>query len=442
MTLRRHDILKYSISAAAFLGTVVFATGCASRAPVAVAPPVLAPIPAEVAPPVTTVNAFGEFGGVRNVPVAAARTSTAFQQHTFAVDGHDAEVAVDPTGRMLVYTSTRHSDSPDIYLQKVDGVSVVQLTDDPSDDAFPVFSPDGQRVAFCSTRNGTWDIYTMDTDGRHVVQVTNGQSQDLHPSFSPDGTRLVYCSTGSRSDNWELWVVNLATGEKRMIGYGLFPVWSPDKSADRIAFQRASQRGSRWFSLWTLNLIDGEARRVTEVASSTDAAIVSPSWSPDGQKLAYATIRPAAASDNAREQKEIWTVSVDGTDRRRLTDGIGTNISPAWAVDNRVYFISDRGGVESIWSVRAELATPVVASKPIEHAPAAHQQTSAQAEANHAGEQAVAAPVAEGVKHEAPAQPKDDAPVAAAPGAKPHDEPKHDAPAGAVTSTDQRPATH
>jgi len=77
----------------------------------------------------------------------------------------------------------------------------------------------------------------------------------------------------------ELWTVDLASGEKRMIGFGLFPVGRRQGSR-QIAFQRARQRGSRWFSLWTLDLVDGEARRITEVAVSANAAIVSPCWSP------------------------------------------------------------------------------------------------------------------------------------------------------------------
>ena len=118
-----------------------------------------------------------------------------------------------------------------------------------------------------------------------------------------------------------------------MIGFGLFPSWSPDKRVDRIAFQRARQRGSRWFSLWTLDLIDGEARRVTEVAVSSNAAIVSPAWSPDGQKLTFGTIVDPQRSTNGKSdgQQDVWTVNADGTNKHRLTDGNGTNLSPFWA---------------------------------------------------------------------------------------------------------------
>lgn len=301
-----------------------------------------------------TVNVFGEFDGIeRAAPLSSA--SAGFQQHTFVDEGYDSDVTVDPAGQWIAFASTRHAENTDIYLQKVDGLSVTQLTSDPADDAFPAFSRDGTRIAFCSTRAGNWDLYVMEADGRDVVQVTSGPMQDMHPSFSPDGTRLAYCSLGYRSDQWELWIVNLATQERKMIGTGLFPVWSPDKSKDQIAFQRARQRGSRWFSLWTLDLVDGEARHLTEVAVSSNAAIVSPSWSPDGKHLTFATIvEPArTAGGKPQGQQDIWMINADGANRRRLTDGSGTNLEPHWSADNRIYFISDRGGCEAVWSVAA-----------------------------------------------------------------------------------------
>ncbi|QOV91487.1 TolB family protein [Humisphaera borealis] len=309
------------------------------------------------------VNVFGEMGGPR--PLSRVVGDAGFQQHTFTDEGSDSEVSVDPSGKWLLFSSTRHNEHTDIYMQRVDGTAVTQLTNDAADDAFPSFSPDGRKICFSSTRAGVWQIYTMDTDGRNVVQVTNGNMQCVQPSFSPDGTRIVYSAIGSRSAQWELWVADLRSGEKRMIGYGIFPRWCPDKKVDRIAFQKSRQRGTRWFSIWTLDLIEGEGRRMTEVVSSPNAAVVTPCWSPDGQKLAFATIVEPARVGTETDQKklamakqygqqDVWTVDADGGNRQRLTDGNGTNLSPFWGADNRVYFVSDRGGAECVWSVRAD----------------------------------------------------------------------------------------
>jgi TolB protein len=345
--------------------------GCSSSpsAPAPAAPAAAIDRPAAAAPAPDhnqSLNVFGEFDGVERT-LAHAYGEAGFQQHTFLDEGYDSDVNVDPTGKWLVFASTRDSGHPNLYLQRVDGNSVIQLTNDEADYAYPAFSPDGKQIAFCSTRGGNWDIYVMDADGKNIVQVTTGPMQHVHPSFSPDSSKLVYSCLGSKSGQWELWTVDLTTGEKRMIGFGLFPSWSPSKDVDRIAFQRARERGSRWFSLWTLDLVDGEARQNTEVAVSSNAAIVAPSWSPDGKKLAFATIvQPTADADgHTGGQQDIWTVDADGSNRHRVTDGIGTNLSPCWSSDNRIYFISDRCGAECVWSVKydGESTVPRVAEK-------------------------------------------------------------------------------
>src|SRR4051812_29374142 len=107
MSIGRTDIVKYGLSTAAFLAAMAVTSGCGMfhhEAPLVVRPQ---PAPVTVKAPVAKavpVNAFGEFAGVRNAP-ASKQTSQAFQQHTFAVDGRDGEVTVDPSGKFLAYSS-------------------------------------------------------------------------------------------------------------------------------------------------------------------------------------------------------------------------------------------------------------------------------------------------------------------------------------------------
>ena len=297
------------------------------------------------------ITLFGEVDGQEAVPFVA-RPARSLQQHTFATEGRDFDPDISRSGELMVFASTRHSVKPDIYLKMVGGSTVTQLTADPASDVQPRFSPDGGKIAFASDRSGNWGIWVMDIDSRHLTQVTTARAQEVHPSWSPDGTRLVYCSLPDAGRQWELWVVALsAPGTKKFVGYGLFPDWSP--VGEKILFQRARQRGSHWFSLWTVDLVDGEARYPTEIASSAAYALVLPSWSSDGLRVAYCALKPSQAdpTDQETSLSDLWMVDADGQARVQLSDGRAANYSPTWGPDGRVYFTSTREGSETVWSL-------------------------------------------------------------------------------------------
>ena len=60
-----------------------------------------------------------------------------------------------------------------------------RLTNDPGDDAFPSWSPDGTRIAFASSRDGNVEIYVMDADGTNLVRLTNDPAEDSSPAWRP-----------------------------------------------------------------------------------------------------------------------------------------------------------------------------------------------------------------------------------------------------------------
>ncbi len=299
------------------------------------------------------VTMFGDLPSA-SAPAYKTRSAVSARQHTFCEEGADFDPTLDRTGKWLVFTSTRHSLTPDIYMKSVDGVAITQLTSDPASDIHPVISPDGTRLAFASDRGGNWDIWVMPIAGGQPVQVTHGASDDAHPSWSPDGNQLVYCSLPASGGQWELWLSDTTTGANRkFIGYGLFPQWSPVD--DVILFQRARERGSHLFSIWTITLVDGEPRYPTELASSARYAMILPTFSNDGRYVAFTTVAPTESATRGlsavRETSDIWLMYADGRSRIRLTDGYTVNHAPAFAPNGRLYITTNRSGRECVWSL-------------------------------------------------------------------------------------------
>ncbi len=61
-------------------------------------------------------------------------------------------------------------------------------------DIRPAVSPDGQRIAFASTRDGNYEIYVANIDGSKVRRVTHHEGRDDYPSWHPDSAQLIFVS--------------------------------------------------------------------------------------------------------------------------------------------------------------------------------------------------------------------------------------------------------
>ncbi|HVU63724.1 MAG TPA: DPP IV N-terminal domain-containing protein, partial [Phycisphaerales bacterium] len=294
---------------------------------------------------------------------------------TYAMEGADFDPCVSRDGRYIAYSSTQHRPTSDIYIKTVGGHTVTQLTADPANDVMPAFSPDGQRIAFCSNRNGNWDIFVMSVTGGQALQLTSDVTHELHPSWSPDGKKIAFCRLGETSGRWEMWVMEVGgSGASEFLGYGMFPQWCPlaktgTDGRDRILFQRSRERGDHAFSIWCIDYRQGDTSSPTEIAAAQGQALINASWSPDGTRVVYATLpnpNDLATASDKMPQSSLWMTNVDGTQRVLLTSGPFMNLMPTWSADGRIYFVSDRTGSPNVWSIGTDRAITAATGRPSE----------------------------------------------------------------------------
>ncbi len=95
-----------------------------------------------------------------------------------------------PDGQYIAFVSNRpgskESGLDEIYVMNADGSQQTRLTNTPrQSNTQPVWSPDGRYIAFCSTRDGKQQIYLMNADGSQQTNLTNHRAIDCDPAWSP-----------------------------------------------------------------------------------------------------------------------------------------------------------------------------------------------------------------------------------------------------------------
>ncbi|GAB4435348.1 MAG: hypothetical protein Kow00120_02140 [Anaerolineae bacterium] len=237
-----------------------------------------------------------------------------------------------------------------IYTVWADGDSdtLTQLTTGDTRDLYPALSPMGDLIAFVSERTGNPELFVMDANGGEPRQLTAlGAARLESPSWSPDGARIVFSADASGND--ELYVVSLESGAVVKLtdnpSTDREPAWSPDGKT--IAF--ASDRTGRgYLQIFTLpagcdTLQGGCEVYVFQITRSQNSSM-SPAWSPDSRYIAFVSNR-VSIDDN-----DIYVMRDDGTDPRLLTldqygDNGASDLDPSWSRDGQwIAFASDREG--------------------------------------------------------------------------------------------------
>jgi len=132
------------------------------------------------------------------------------------------EVGPFPTGAVVYENRAEHLGSPpDIYISPMSEDRErkswsFNLTDDPANDIYPVFSPDGTKVYFSSDRNGDYDLFEMDITEVTVPvlrQLTDFEGDETNATVHPNGTDLFFIGDSPFNLTADIFRLNIATGD-------------------------------------------------------------------------------------------------------------------------------------------------------------------------------------------------------------------------------------
>jgi Tol biopolymer transport system component len=166
--------------------------------------------------------------------------------------------------------------SPTSTVDKPSWTPTVTLTGSPTTDIIaPLSGLGGGRIVFGSKRTGNHEIYVMNADGSGQRQLTNNPYEDAIPVWSPDGTRIAFSRYAPVS---KVYIVDVDGSNQRLLAEGSDPAWSPD--GKQIIFSRDHP----YADLYIMNADGSNQQQLTD--TGREFSVSGADWSPDGRWIA------------------------------------------------------------------------------------------------------------------------------------------------------------
>ncbi|MGH9580490.1 MAG: Tol-Pal system beta propeller repeat protein TolB [Terriglobales bacterium] len=249
-----------------------------------------------------------------------------------------------------IFFISNRSGTKEVWMMDYDGAGQKQVSHLGSVALSPRVSPDGSRVAFTSYARGSADLVVFSLELGRLVNFPRFAGTNASPAWSPDGARLAF-SSSMRGDP-EIFVADASGANPKRLtafrGPDISPAWNP-KTGTQMAFVS----GRSGLPQIYIMAADG-----TNVQRMTDTGYaVSPSWSPNGQFLAFSWMR--SYGPGAPGGQDIYIMDIASQRWVQLTHDGGRNDFPSWSPDGRqIVFQSSRGGSQQIWAMLADGSQP------------------------------------------------------------------------------------
>jgi Tol biopolymer transport system component/DNA-binding winged helix-turn-helix (wHTH) protein len=255
--------------------------------------------------------------------------------------------AFSPDGKWLAFVRSPRWSNDDLYVLPLAGGEPRRLTSDNMTISGLSWTPDSREIIFTSRRGGsTRHLWRVAVKGGTPERVDAGSSDVLSPALALRGQRLAYTQALDDINIWriELDAAGKAKAQTELIA-STFGDHDPDYSPDGTKIVFASGRSGN-NAIW---VCEGDGTKPRMLHSCGPYVTGTPRWSPDGRWIAFDS-RSCAAGANGNP--DIYLLSADGGQPRRLTDEAAEDVVPSWSRDGRwLYFASNRGGSMQIWKM-------------------------------------------------------------------------------------------
>jgi len=246
----------------------------------------------------------------------------------------------------IYYVSARGGNK-EIWVMDYDGQDERQITHLGSISLSPRVSPDNSRVAFSSLGKNGWSIRMYSLLLNRMVNFPSPGGTTISPAWSSDGSKLAISSSRDSGDSEIFTISSDGSALHRVTAFrgpDVSPVWNP-KTNGQLAWVSGRT------GLPQIYIMDADGANVQRMTDGGYAT--SPSWSPNGQFLAFAWNRKYGPG--APGGQDIYIMDIASKRWTQLTHDSGRCDFPSWSPDGRhIVYQREDGGSSAIWTMLAD----------------------------------------------------------------------------------------